>query len=285
MELIYNVGQNSCNVRHYVQAENILSFRKYILPQRAAEPEPQTEAQSGHSPNVGLEKLPRGSTSKDVIHALSQMIEANGLTIGDKLPTEVEIAQQFGISRSKVREALTSWQSMGIVVRNKKAGTRLAAEVVSNAIHLPVSLKLEAESLLRTHAVRRPLEIETVKLATLHADEQQKRVIMARAAELMASYNAGEDWRDADYRFHDTLHEASGNPLFRQLIQQIQQGFKEVYEAPFGQPHLGQSSIPLHLPMAEAVIAGQVETAMRLMEEILDLVEAEIHQVMEHQNV
>ena len=63
-----------------------------------------------------------------------------------------------------MREALIAWQNMGIVTRNKKAGTILAAEVSSNAIQIPLTLKLEAESLLRTHAVRRPLEIEAVKI-------------------------------------------------------------------------------------------------------------------------
>ncbi|WP_328803325.1 FadR/GntR family transcriptional regulator, partial [Ruegeria haliotis] len=74
-----------------------------------------------------LQVLPSGSTSRDVLDALSEMIEAEGLRIGDRLPPEVAIARQLGIGRAKVREALTSWQSMGIVVRNKKAGTRLAA--------------------------------------------------------------------------------------------------------------------------------------------------------------
>ncbi|NVO58080.1 GntR family transcriptional regulator, partial [Rhodobacteraceae bacterium B1Z28] len=55
------------------------------------------------------------------------MIDAEGLKVGDRLPPEVEIARRLGIGRAKAREALTSWQSMGIVVRNKKAGTRLAA--------------------------------------------------------------------------------------------------------------------------------------------------------------
>ncbi|WP_275392747.1 GntR family transcriptional regulator [Aliiroseovarius sp. Z3] len=48
------------------------------------------------------------------------MIEAEGLKVGDRLPPEVEIARRLGIGRAKVREALTSWQNMGIVVRNKK---------------------------------------------------------------------------------------------------------------------------------------------------------------------
>ena len=233
------------------------------------------------SAGARLEVLPAGSTSRDVLEALSRMIEAAGLTIGDRLPPEVEIAQRLGIGRAKVREALTSWQSMGIVTRNKKAGTRLAAEVVSNAIHLPVTIKLEAESLMRTHAVRRPLEIESVRLAARNATDRHRRKIRARAAELMEVYEAGRDWRPADYRFHGALQEACGNPLFGQLIKQIQAGLAEVYEAPFGQPHLGHASIPLHLPLSEAVVAGDGETAARIMGEILDLVETEIVKAME----
>ena len=232
-----------------------------------------------------LASLPSGSSSKDVLEALSLMIEQNKLTIGDRLPPEIEIARRLRISRAKVREALTSWQNMGIVVRNKKAGTRLAAEVMSNAIHLPVTLKLEAESLLRTHAVRKPLEIETVRLAAKHASGQHKRIIMARASELMSAYEAGEDWRPSDFRFHGALQDACGNPLFGQLIQQIQQGFHEVYDAPFGRPHLGQASIPLHMRLAEAVIAGKAKKAATIIEQILDMVEAEIRQVMEIQGV
>ncbi|MGB3554092.1 MAG: FCD domain-containing protein [Jannaschia sp.] len=228
--------------------------------------------------------LPPGSTSRDVLEALSCMIEVNGLTVGDRLPPEVEIARRLGIGRAKVREALTAWQNMGIVVRNKKAGTHLAAEVSSNAIHLPVTFKLEAESLLRTHAVRRPLEIETVRLAAQNRSERDEKIILARAAELMASYEAQEDWRAADYRFHAALQEACGNPLFGQIIQQIQQVFNEVYEAPFGQPHLGQATIPLHLPLAHAVASGNQAYAIRIMEEIMSMVESEIRHVIERRN-
>ncbi|MFU1682987.1 FadR/GntR family transcriptional regulator [Phaeobacter piscinae] len=225
--------------------------------------------------------LPARSSSRDVLEALTHMIEVEGLGIGDRLPPEVDIARQLGIGRAKVREALTAWQNMGIVTRNKKAGTRLATEVVSNAIHLPVTLKLEAESLLRTHAVRRPLEIETVRLATRNITPQSGRIIMGRVGELIAIHGAGQDWRAADYRFHEALQEACGNPLFGQLIQQIQHGFNEVYEAPFGKPHLGEASIPLHLPLAEAVVAGDESAAAQVMERILDMVEAEIRELMQ----
>lgn len=233
--------------------------------------------------NIGaaLETLPSGSTSRDVLDALSRMIEANGLTIGDRLPPEIEIARRLGIGRAKVREALTAWQNMGLVVRNKKAGTRLAAEMSSNAIHLPLTLKLEAESLLRTHAVRRPLEIESARLASRNRTDQDCRIIAARVAELMASFEAGEDWRPADHRFHGAIQDASGNPLFGQLIRQIQAAFDQIYEAPFGQPHLGENTIPLHPELATAITAADETEAARVMSRIMDMVEVEIRKAIE----
>ncbi|MGI9450881.1 MAG: FadR/GntR family transcriptional regulator, partial [Geminicoccaceae bacterium] len=150
---------------------------------------------------------------------------------------------------------------------------RLAAEVSRKAIQIPLTLNVEAESMLRTHAVRRPLEIEAVRLAARHVSDQQGRVIIARAAELIAVYEAGEDWRDADNRFHDAIHEASGNPLFNQLIRQIQKTFHEIYEAPFGEPELGRETIPKHQGLAEAIAAGDEEAAAKVMAEIMDRVE------------
>ncbi|MGI9494183.1 MAG: FadR/GntR family transcriptional regulator [Geminicoccaceae bacterium] len=227
-----------------------------------------------------IQPLKAGSSGRDVLNALSRMVERAGLGIGDRLPPEIELAERLGIGRAKVREALIAWQNMGIVTRNKKAGTILAAEVSTNAIQIPLTLKLEAESLLRTHAVRRPLEIEVVRLAARNVHEMQGRLIMARMAELMAVYEAGEDWREADHRFHDAIHEASGNPLFNQLIHQILKTFHEIYDAPFGEPQLGRETIPMHKDLAEAVVAGDEETAAGIMAAILDRLEDDVRAVM-----
>lgn len=227
-----------------------------------------------------IRPLASGSSGRDVLNALSRMVERAKLGIGDRLPPEVELAARLGIGRAKVREALIAWQNLGIVTRNKKAGTVLAAEVSTNAIHMPLTVKLEAESLRRTHAVRRPLELEAVRLAARHVNDRQSRLIMARVAELIAVYEAGEDWRDADQRFHDALHEASGNPLFNQLIRQILKTFHEIYDAPFGEPQLGRETIPLHRDLADAIVARDEKAAVSVMTSILDRLEDDISAVM-----
>lgn len=225
--------------------------------------------------------LPPAPKRRAVLDALVALIEAEGLGIGDRLPPEIALAGRLGVGRSSIREVVKAWESMGIVTRNKGAGTRLAAAVAANSIHVPLTLTLEGESLLRTHSVRRPLEVEAVRQAARHAAPQDHRIILARLAELLAVHAAGEDWRAADFRFHGAIHAASGNPLFGQLIQQIQRAFHDIYEAPFGHPQLGADTIPMHRDLAEAVVAGDEAAAAAVTEMIMDRVAAEIRTIME----
>jgi DNA-binding FadR family transcriptional regulator len=57
-----------------------------------------------------------------IVDALVALIEREGLGVGDRLPPEIELAERLGVARSTIREVLKSWQSMGIVTRNKGRG-------------------------------------------------------------------------------------------------------------------------------------------------------------------
>ncbi len=270
---------------------DIMSDKVRMLPTRLAkdrdvpESSSQTRLSKAASNKDLLRHLRPLSSGRGVLDALVEMIESANLQIGDRLPPEVEIARRLNVGRSTIREALKAWQGMGIVVRNKGAGTTLAAEISATSIRIPMTLKIEAESLLRTNAVRRPLEIEAVKIATRLATCQQRKIIVARMAELIAVYETGEDWRPADAKFHSAIYEATGNPLFQQLISQMHRAFHGIYETPFGKPHLGENTIPLHRPLAEAIAAKNVETAAGLAAEISEMVEIAVLEVMKGQKL
>lgn len=241
----------------------------------STKPIPRTGQEEKHGAAL-LRPIRGQSLDKSVIDALIVMIERARLTIGDRLPPESELSARLGVGRSTVREALKAWQSMGIVTRNKGAGTVLAAEVSSNSVHVPITLKLEAESLLRTNGVRRPLEVEAVRLATANASAAQRRQIRTRAATLLAIHARGEDWREADGRFHAAVHAACGNPLFGQLSRRIHDVFHDIYEDPLGLPLLGESSIPLHGRLADAIVAGDASAAVAHMLAISRIVDEEV---------
>lgn len=269
----------------FMSDKDMLTFVSVIKGPKLSQIQPQPRSTKSVSREDVLQYLQPLTSGRGVLDALVEMIESANLHVGDRLPPEVELARRLNVGRSTIREALKAWQGMGIVVRNKGAGTTLAVEVSASSIRIPVTLKVEAESLLRTHAVRRPLEIEAVRIATKLATDQQRKVIIARMAELIAVFEAGEDWRPADARFHSSIYEASGNPLFQQLISQIHAAFHDIYQTPFGSSHLGQDTIPLHRPLAEAIVAKNVEAAAQLATQISEMVELEILEVMKGQKV
>ncbi len=214
-------------------------------------------------------------TGRHVMDDLISLLVQMALKPGDKLPPEIELARLLGVGRPKLRETLTAWQWMGIVSRNKGAGTTLSVAVSGRTRTMPLSVAIEAESLLRTLAVRRPLEIEAVRIATTVADDKARYQIMARMHDLMAVFEAGANWQDADQLFHAAIHDATGNPLFGQVIHQMHSVFREIYTRPSGLPYLASDTIPLHRPLADAVVSGDTESAVALMIQILDTTEAE----------
>lgn len=227
---------------------------------------------SGEAERISTGGVARSKT-REVLDAVAAMIVERGIGVGDRLPPEVELARQLGVGRSTVREALQSWQSMGIVTRNKGAGTILRVEIGERSVQFPLSIELEAKSLRRVLEVRRPLECDAARLAAIRATARQRHEVMDRVYTLLDVHAAGEDWRPQDHAFHRAVHEATGNPLYAQLIEQLQHAFHAVYEAPFGEPQLGTETIPLHLPLAEAIRDGDPQAAVARMTEILDMVE------------
>ncbi|MGQ7848011.1 FadR/GntR family transcriptional regulator [Granulosicoccus sp. 3-233] len=228
---------------------------------------------SASSPVELLRPLNQPSLDKSVINALIVMIEKAQLKVGDRLPPEQTLASRLGVGRSTIREALKAWQSMGIVTRNKGAGTILAAEVTSNSVNIPITLKLEAESLLRTNGVRRPLEVEAIRLACGHASQNDRDEIQRRADILMEVYQRGEDWRKVDSQFHSAVHKACGNPLFGQLSTRIHAVFHDIYKDPFDMPLLGEESIPVHRQLADAISAADTAAAVQYMLDISQIVD------------
>ncbi|MTH61007.1 GntR family transcriptional regulator [Paracoccus litorisediminis] len=106
------------------------------------------------------------STDKQrtVLEAVAEMIVARGIGVGERLPPELDLARDLGAARSTVREALKAWQGMGVVSRNKGAGT---------VLRVPISGK--------SMQVRRPIEAEACRLAALRANDRQRTEIIHRA--------------------------------------------------------------------------------------------------------
>jgi GntR family transcriptional regulator, transcriptional repressor for pyruvate dehydrogenase complex len=223
-----------------------------------------------------LEPLEQRTRGAAVLDALADMVDRAGLEIGDRLPPEVSLAEQLGVGRSTIREALNRWEGLGMIRRRRGDGTYLSARVQSVKGPVPTMIRLEGEALLRLIEVRRALECAVVQQAARNATTRQKAEISRLCDLLLVEVEAGNPWRPADAAFHGAIYESSGNPLFGQILQNLDQAFERSQESPFGRDEFGLHSFTLHRRLADAVVAGDPDEALLAVAAILDSVQAEV---------
>ena len=223
-----------------------------------------------------LERIDTTTRGVAVLDALAEMIHRAGLTVGDRLPPEITLADRLGVGRSTIREALNRWEGLGLIRRKRGAGTFLAARVPTSRGLVPTMVRLEGEALLRLLEVRRALEIDVVGKAARNATPVQRVSISRLCDALLVEVGAGRPWRPADAAFHGAIYEASGNPMFGQILSRLDHALERSAESPFGRDEFGMQSFPPHRILADAIVAIDPPAAVAAINHILDIVEDEI---------
>ncbi len=111
---------------------------------------------------------------EQIVRQIQAAIRDNALSEGDRLPTERELAETFGVSRSVVREAIKVLSAQGMVESRQGSGLFVRnrpIESVSRAIVLSVSPDLM--SVDRLFEFRKLLEVDAARLAALRATPEQ----------------------------------------------------------------------------------------------------------------
>lgn len=228
-----------------------------------------------------LEPLETRTRGVAVLDALADMVERSGLKIGDRLPPEVSLAATLGVGRSTIREALNRWEGLGIIRRRRGDGTYLSARVQTSRGLVPTMVRLEGEALLRFMEIRRTLENDVVRKATINATTAQRHQISQLGEVLLVEVDAGRPWRKADHAFHGAIYDASGNPMYGQLLRNLDHALERTGASPFAADNFGLGSFPMHRDLADAILATDIEGAVAAINSVLDAVEVEVQAIID----
>jgi len=208
--------------------------------------------------------------SDKVADMMLETILSDRLQVGDRLPSERELGEQFGVSRTVVREAIRALVTKGVIDVRSGSGLRVAA-VDANAVSESMSLFLRGGTLdfEKVHEVRAVLEVHLAGLAAERAtddDVAQLREIHERMQTETSDVEAAA--RD-DLEFHRAIARATHNELFLLLMDSIGSSLIDIRRE-----NLGSGSAPMtlsqHESILDAIAARDPEAARAAMETHLD---------------
>lgn len=134
--------------------------------------------------------------------------------IGDKLPSESAMSAEFDVSRSVVREALRALQGLGLTESRTGKGTFVVATGPSEN---PIFGQYSARDLFE---VRRHIEIPVAGYAATRRTRDDLD-LLNRLVDKMDEETDNVAWVALDSLFHITIANASGNPVFSKVIEEI----------------------------------------------------------------
>jgi GntR family transcriptional regulator, transcriptional repressor for pyruvate dehydrogenase complex len=208
--------------------------------------------------------------SDKVADLLLETIHARRLQPGERLPSERELGEQFGVSRTVIREAVRALAAKGVIEVRTGSGLRVAA-VDSATVSESMSLFMRGSTTLdypKVHEVRAMLEVEVAGLAA----ERASREDLADLAAICSVMEADEDLEAAsrhDVEFHRAIARATHNELHLLLLDSVGEALLEIRRENLAGGSRDDTLV-LHRQILERIVARDPEGARGAMREHLD---------------
>lgn len=162
--------------------------------------------------------------SEMVSQQIGQAILDGRIRVQERLPTEGEFAESFGVSRTAVREAMQNLKAQGLVRSVAGSGSYVEPyrlSQVGEAIGRFGKLNPEKETFLNLLDLRLIIEAETADRCA----EKRAAAVIERLEALITAMKMSEGdleaFARADMEFHLSIADSSGNPLFRTILEPL----------------------------------------------------------------
>lgn len=219
----------------------------------------------------------RDRVVKEIVHK----IDAGDLTVGQRLPPEREMAVQFNVSRTTIRDALRTLAALGILSIEHGRGIFVRARDGTPLAQVLSPLMLQDQTISDLFDVRRSLETAAAGWAAVRATDAERQELIRIVTSIREEINrTGEAAMDmivvADEEFHRTVLSAGHNPVASRIMLNLLDVLGEARRHSLSIAGRAMKSVMEHEVVAKAIASGNREAAERAMRDHLSSVEEEI---------
>lgn len=169
-----------------------------------------------------VSKIKKGKISEVIANRIKQMIEEGEFSLNERLPTEKELCEIFGVGRSSIREALIILSSAEIIETKQGEGAFIRKTDLQSFIHpLALSMVSKREQVIHLMEIREMVEIGAVQLAAIRADKIDLLKMKKAMMDYELEYEDIKLRKEHDFTFHQTIAHATKNPILIKFMENI----------------------------------------------------------------
>lgn len=213
-------------------------------------------------------------TFEAAVEHVTEAIERAGLRTGDRLPNESVLAEQLGISRPTLRQALRVLKHSGLIdVRRGKWGGVFVVSDLVPVVAISSAVQLEETAAIDALRARRVLE-RAVALEAMRVAQPADYVELGRTVELLEQHLGHRpSVMRADAMFHRSLVRACHNDTIEAAMRGLARGLAPIRDAYSGGVVRDTETLDVHRRQIEAMRSGDPAALEPIVDEHLSMLE------------
>jgi GntR family transcriptional repressor for pyruvate dehydrogenase complex len=215
-----------------------------------------------------IKPVGRLSLVDTVVGRIREVIEQGHLRPGDRLPTEAELSEQLGVSRTVVREAVSQLESVGLlsVQRGRGMFVGTGSTLASCVKMLRSALALSPRELAHFTEFRTAIECYAARRAAEVATPDDLAALQTLCEEMDQEGREDLEAMQIDFQFHRKLMAITGNELMCSVLEVLQEYVLAVMVQTTPHPRDREQSHRRHQAIVRAIRTGDANAAEKAMQ-------------------
>lgn len=213
-----------------------------------------------HSQHLTADRL-----SDRLAARITQQIDSGSLKAGDRLPTEQQFAEAYGVSRTVVREAIHQLKSQGLVRSRQGSGVFVTTPPAHRVMAFDPKVLESMDAVVQMVELRRVIEGEMAALAAARATRAQIAELKRALAAIDTATDSGQLGVEEDMAFHRAIGAATGNPQFLRLLSILEAYLRDAMTVTKGYESMRADFMARvrveHRAILTAIAAGDADAA------------------------
>jgi GntR family transcriptional repressor for pyruvate dehydrogenase complex len=196
--------------------------------------------------NIGFRTIQKMSVCEDIIEQIKELVRKNHYGLGSKLPSERELAEQLGVSRPSVREALRTLAIMGVLQTRHGSGTQVS-ESSENILRAPFEflMILDQPTIFELYETRALVEVFLAGRAAERRTPADLAAIEVALHDMRENIANPARMTPANVQFHEAVAAAAHNTVLGRVMTCLHDGIRVCIETT--QPAFRDMQVSYHI--------------------------------------